>query len=476
LIVSLVVSLWPRILKFRKLLAVPGPLLPRGLKGNLVDYIAEPRKFGPKMAAKHGPLYRVYSNNLTPVLALADPVLAQALYQNHQGTMAKPKDLNQGAFLARFLQDAVGLVNGREWTKLKKAFKVPMSISAANESLANIEVSLDQWEEEVLEPLARSREVLTIPQLVDLMPITVMFNIFFGHAFASRHRKRLVSLTADADSIIKTGLYNKLACNNFYQYLPTEANRTLARFQHQWAEILAEYETSPERLGGEGGTFDSVVEFVKSPGKETITFKEIVNTMSEVIFTNQDVLSPAISWLFADLVIYPHCVEYLQLDGVTEMMDKPMLENDFPQLLNLIQESARVHPFFPLSTPDILTSDVEVAGFSLPKGTILSVDQYAINHNPKYWPQPHQFRPERFETTDDFTNKWALFRFGFGARRCSGQFLGNIVMANVTARFLSRWKLEPIGMEGIVNHEQVPTAPGNFAMMPDIKVRLEKRV
>merc|ERR1712080_522030 len=117
--------------------------------------------------------------------------------------------------------------------------------------------------------------------------------------------------------------------------------------------------------------------------------------------------------MLADLVVYPQYVDYLQLGGNCNMIDKAALDKDCPQILHVINESAMVHPFFPLSTPDILTQDVEVGEFTLPKGTILSIDQYAMNNNPKYWPQPSEFRPERFESTDEFTDKWALFRFGF---------------------------------------------------------------
>ena len=44
---------------FCTLLKVPGPLFPsNGLKGNLLQFMANPRQAGPSFVAKYGPLYR----------------------------------------------------------------------------------------------------------------------------------------------------------------------------------------------------------------------------------------------------------------------------------------------------------------------------------------------------------------------------------------------------------------------------------
>ena len=462
----------PRLRRFLKRLAVPGPLLPKGIKGNLVDFMAAPRKFGPRMVAEHGPLYRFYNNNFGTLLAVADPMLARDLFQA-DANMAHPWDLGLGHFLHRFLSEAMGLAFGRKWSKIRKAFRAPMSTKAADRSLANIEASLDRWEQETLEPLAKSGKEVRLQNVVGTMPIDVMLNIFFGHPFVTNHKKQFERLSEDAEAIMTTVMRNKLACTAVYKHLNTGENKTLARFQKNWDDILLAYETSQERLEGDGGAFDAVVEHMNSSGKDEVTFKEVADTMAEIIFTNQDVLNPAITWAFADLMVYPHIVRSLDLVGTKDMMDKSALENDHPQLLNLIKESARVHPFFPLSMPEMLSKDLELGGYLLPKGTCLSVDQYSINHNANYWNDPKSFTPERFENLDEFTAKWGLFRFGFGARRCPGQYYGNLVMANVIARLLSRWKLVPVGLEGVKHHEEVPILSGNFAVIPDIKMRLE---
>ena len=470
--VALLALLGPHIKRFIQRLKVPGPLLPKGVKGNMADFMSSPGLFGSSMVTQYGPLYRVYTNNFGTLIALADPVLAQQLFKS-QANMGHPWDGGLGHFLHRFLANSMGLTNGRKWTNIRKAFRTSMSTIAADNSLANIEASLEQWERDTLEPLARSGEVVSLKQVVGVLPAMIMLKIFFGHQFVQKHSEVLLRLITDADLIMKTALCNKMACTTLYKHFDTHANRTLKRFQSDWTEILLAYETSQEREEGNGGALDAVLKAISSTKKEAITFNEVADTLNEIIFTNQDVLTPAISWLFADLVVYPHLVDGLQLAGVCEMIDKASLENDFEKLLCLIKESARVHPFFPLSTPEVLSEDIHLGGYALPKGTYISIDQYSMNHNPQYWSQPSEFQPDRFHEVDDFTAKWGLFRFGFGARRCPGQYYGNLVMANVTAHLFSRWRLEPVDLEGINCHQDVPLAPGQITMLPDCKVVLK---
>ena len=163
-----------------------------------------------------------------------------------------------------------------------------------------------------------------------------------------------------------------------------------------------------------------------------------------------------------------------EVSGKTfDMIDKEALESEYSGLLHVIQESARVHPGFPISMPETLDKDIELSGYGLPKGTKVSIDQYSLNHNPKYWSNPSQFEPCRFQNVDDFMAKWGMFRFGFGGRRCPGQYYANLILANATIRLFSRYKVNVIGTD-LSHHEQIPSIfGGGLTMVPDLKVQLD---
>ena len=42
--------------------------------------------------------------------------------------------------------------------------------------------------------------------------------------------------------------------------------------------------------------------------------------------------------------------------------------------------------------------DVEIHGVSIPKGTTVTVPISVLHRDPEFWPEPEEFRPERYKT------------------------------------------------------------------------------
>lgn len=45
----------------------------------------------------------------------------------------------------------------------------------------------------------------------------------------------------------------------------------------------------------------------------------------------------------------------------------------------------------------VCKQDVEMDGAFVPKGSVVNVPVYALHHDPQYWPEPEEFRPERYQ-------------------------------------------------------------------------------
>ena len=50
----------------------------------------------------------------------------------------------------------------------------------------------------------------------------------------------------------------------------------------------------------------------------------------------------------------------------------------------------------PLAIPHYITGDINVDGIHLPKGTLMMPNLHRITRNPKVFPDPNSFKPERF--------------------------------------------------------------------------------
>ncbi|KAH7515521.1 hypothetical protein FEM48_Zijuj10G0035500 [Ziziphus jujuba var. spinosa] len=93
-----------------------------------------------------------------------------------------------------------------------------------------------------------------------------------------------------------------------------------------------------------------------------------------------------------------------------------------PYLQAIIKETFRLHPAVPLLLPRRAEADVEISGFTVPKGAQILVNAWAIGRDSSMWENPNSFKPERFLGSDiDVRGQsFELIPFGSGRRICPG--------------------------------------------------------
>jgi len=93
------------------------------------------------------------------------------------------------------------------------------------------------------------------------------------------------------------------------------------------------------------------------------------------------------------------------------------------------------------------TQDYPMPGgnFTVPKGMIVGIPVGSIHYDPKYYPNPEQFLPERFSPENKANrNPHAYLPFGIGPRNCIGMRFALIEVKVALAYLLYNFKVEPI--------------------------------
>lgn len=86
----------------------------------------------------------------------------------------------------------------------------------------------------------------------------------------------------------------------------------------------------------------------------------------------------------------------------------------------------------------MLSSCVFIAsgGFHVPKGVNVVIVPFALHRDPEYFPEPEEFRPERFlPENSSGRNPYAYIPFSAGLRNCIGKLKGSADLQNMNPKY-----------------------------------------
>ncbi|XP_066326752.1 cytochrome P450 78A9-like [Miscanthus floridulus] len=330
-------------------------------------------------------------------------------------------------------------------------------------------------------------------QMVDAMTVTVSTTaapVVVARRFlkrASLHNvmwsvfgRRYDLLAADSEeaaelkALVDEG-YDLLGQLNWSDHLPWLARFDLQRTRGRCSalvprvnrfvgNIIVEHRA---RLGGDDTT--AVMDFtdvlLSLQGDDKLSDADMIAVLWEMIFRGTDTVAVLIEWVLARLVLHQDVQRKVhdELDRVVGP-GRAVTESDTASLVYLqavIKEVLRLHPPGPLlSWARLATSDVHVGGHLVPAGTTAMVNMWAITHDPSVWPEPTEFRPERFvvmgpaaaaevDVVPIMGSDLRLAPFGSGRRSCPGKSLAVATVGFWVATLLHEFKWLPPLSDGV---------------------------
>lgn len=118
----------------------------------------------------------------------------------------------------------------------------------------------------------------------------------------------------------------------------------------------------------------------------------------------------------------------------------------------MVKEVLRIRPVTNIGTPHYSTADVIYKDFFIPKGTVISLHQYSIHHDPTRYDDPYSFRPERYLDHPLKAGAYSAhpdpyardhFDFGAGRRICPGMHLAENSLFITLAKILWAFQIVP---------------------------------
>lgn len=162
-----------------------------------------------------------------------------------------------------------------------------------------------------------------------------------------------------------------------------------------------------------------------------------------------DTTSNTVEFAMAELMNKPEVLSKVQqeLDTVVGK-DNIVEETHIHKLIYLqavMKEVLRLHPTLPLLVPHCPSQTCIIGGYTVPKGSRVFINVWAIHRDPTVWENPMEFDPDRFLNAkwDYSGNDFSYFPFGSGRRICAGTAMGERMVMFSLATLLHSfdWKL-----------------------------------
>ncbi|KAK6129776.1 hypothetical protein DH2020_036483 [Rehmannia glutinosa] len=203
----------------------------------------------------------------------------------------------------------------------------------------------------------------------------------------------------------------------------------------------------------------------------------IKGVLYDIFIAGTETSSTTIDWAMAELMRNPRVMAKVQAE-VREVFkgSKIIEESDVQKLKYLklvIRETFRLHSPLPLLLR-ASREEREINGYTIPAKVKVFMNTWAMQRDPKYWTNPEDFEPERFENlaVDFVGSDFHYLPFGAGKRMCPGMTFGLASVELPLAQLLYSfdWKLpdggNPESLNMIENTGLTATRKDNLSVVP----------
>ena len=190
-----------------------------------------------------------------------------------------------------------------------------------------------------------------------------------------------------------------------------------------------------------------------------MTDQQVRDEAVTLFLAGHETTSNALSWTWALLSQHPEAEARLHAELDAVLGDRPPTFADLPKLTftdAVFKEAMRLYPPAWALTGRQPQEDVQLAGYTIPKNSVVITFPYVVHRDARWFENPDAFRPERWlDGLEKRIPKYAYFPFGGGPRVCVGnQFAmmeGKLILAALASRYQFRLtEPGPIGFDAAI--------------------------
>lgn len=417
-------------------LDLPGPGLDQALEVGLA-FAADPVTYLASLSARHGPIFKMPVGPQEYVF-LNSPELAERMLRldfEDFGQSARMEDL-----LRPMLGRCIASVADHPYWEQIHAIMLPMFTPRMLQRYFAATVTAIQEEVIHLAEMAARGETVQLYQFAREGVFTALTRTIFVRGVNPGDAGSLLKWFASSDNYMNMRYLQGEVADTDMSPAIKQGREDLERISQYVYDLIAWRHANsvdePEDM------LDILLQAKKSGGS-ALTDVEVRDNVVALFFGGQETTPTVITWAFGLLSANPEKREKLfeEIDRV--LGGRPPTFRDLSKLKyaeGVLDEALRLYPPFSFIGRETLR-DVELGGYRIPKGTAMGFVGWTIHRDPRHWPNPEAFEPERHSPENRRDRaKCAFIAFGYGQRRCLGERVGRmeglLMLALVSQKFM----------------------------------------
>uniref|UniRef100_A0A182SX45 Cytochrome P450 n=1 Tax=Anopheles maculatus TaxID=74869 RepID=A0A182SX45_9DIPT len=385
-------------------------------------------------------------------LVTSDPHVMEQVIQAK--TIIKP---NYYRFLHPWVGFSSVVANGTHWINRRKLINPGFHFKMLQDFLGTMQTQTDILVAK-LAPLADGSKDIDVYGPLRHCAMDIICETAMGVRLEcqSNPKVRFVEATEALMDLIFKRIFNPVLANDtLYRFTNAGRQHTaVLQIMHQFTSaVIRERMKRPTRPARDEEnrtckmTFLDLLLESRLDADEPLSDDEIRGEVDTFMFAGHETVASCISFALYYLSRHADVQQrlYDEIVAVYGTRETRSTELTFASLQDLkytelvIKETLRLNPSVPM-IGRLSAGDMAIDGITIPAGTEVMLNVYAMQNDPDYYPDADQFRPERFaEEPKPFT----YLPFSTGIRVCIGQRFAMMEMKTLLVKLLSRYRLLP---------------------------------
>jgi cytochrome P450 len=245
-------------------------------------------------------------------------------------------------------------------------------------------------------------------------------------------------------------------------WLPTPRKIRATFATQKLNRIIYRFIEERRASGVDNGDLLSMLLAARDDDGSRMTDRQLRDESITIFLAGHETTANALAWTWMLLAQNPHVESKLHeeldrvLGGRTPTLD------DLPNLRYtslIITESLRLYP--PAwGMARVAIEDTEIAGYPILKGCGVSLAQWVVHRDPRWFEAPLEFRPERWE--GDLAKRlprFAYFPFGGGPRQCIGNNFAVMEASLLLATLAQQFRISLVPGKEIIPAASITLRP-----------------